>query len=127
MNKSENLVVSDLFIEIYKNFNVFNQVQNMKSLSKKELYLLLTVCIDNFSEDDPVAKINLESFSTELIDIFNLQDDKDVPFELAEIANETGDKYLETDNIIDSLGNNLPKPLNKQEVRDAKINILNKD
>lgn len=127
MNKSENLVVSDLFIEIYKNFNVFNQVQNMKSLSKKELYLLLTVCIDIFSEDDPVVKLNLESFSTELIDIFNLQDDKDVPFELAEIANETGDKYLETDNIIDSLGNNLPKPLNKQEVRDAKINILNKD
>ena len=33
------LVVSEDFVNIYKNFNVVNKVEEMKSLSEKELYL----------------------------------------------------------------------------------------
>lgn len=40
-SKDKKVVISDLFIDIYKNFNVVNQVDRMKELSKKELYLLL--------------------------------------------------------------------------------------
>ena len=34
------VIVSEDFVNIYKNFNVINQVENMKSLTERELYLL---------------------------------------------------------------------------------------
>jgi len=41
------------------------------------------------------------------------------------LIEESGDKYIETDNIVDVYGKKLPDPLTKEEVRDAKINIIN--
>ena len=46
---------------------------------------------------------------------------------LQELIKESGDKYIETDGIVDVNGNKLPEPLTKEEVRDAKINIINSD
>lgn len=125
---NKTLVVSDEFFEIFKNFNVVSQVDEMKKLSKKELYLLLTVCLDKFSDEDPVVNFNFQPFKEEVMEIFDVQDDKDSTNQtLLDLISESGDKYIETDYIVDNKGEKLPEPLTKEEVRDAKINIINKD
>jgi hypothetical protein len=125
---NKTLVVSDEFFEIFKNFNVVTQVEEMKNLSKRELYLLLTVCLDKFSDEDPVVNFNFQPFKEEVMEIFDVQDDKDSTNQtLLDLISESGDKYIETDYIVDNKGEKLPDPLTKEEVRDAKINIINKD
>ena len=122
------LVVSEDFVKIYKNFNVVNKVQEMKSLSEKELYLLLTVCLDKHDDEQPTVVYNFQPFREQVMELFEIQDDKQTlnPI-LLELIDESGDKYIETDNIVDLDGNKLPDPLTKEEVRDVKINIINSD
>ena len=126
--ETKQLKVSNEFVDIYTNFNVVTQVEKMKQLTKRELYLLLTVCLDKFSDEDPVVKHNLLPFKEEIMNIFDVQDDKDAtdPI-LIDLITESGDKYIETDNIVYSNDQKLPDPLTKDEVRDAKINIINED
>ncbi len=119
--------VSKLFFEIYKNFNVFSQVDRMNQLNDRELYLLLTLCLDKFSDEDPVVKYNLIPFKDRIMEIFDIQDDKEPTNSiLIGLIEDTGDKYIETDNLY-YRGSKLPEPLTKEEVRDAKINIIKKD
>lgn len=126
MSDKTKLTVSDEFVSIYKNFNVLDQIDNMKKLSSKELYLLLTLCLDKHSDEDPVVIHNLLPFKEECMIIFDIQDDKEVDNDIIkELVNITGDKYIDTDIIVDINGNELPEPLTKEEVRDAKINIIN--
>jgi len=126
---SENKIhVSNKFVDIFSNFNVVTQVEKMKQLTKRELYLLLTVCLDKFSDEDPVVKHNLLPFKEEIMNIFDVQDDKDaIDSVLIDLITESGDKYIETDNIVYNNDQKLPDPLTKEEVRDAKINIINED
>lgn len=120
--------VSNEFVDIFSNFNVVTQVEKMKQLTKRELYLLLTVCLDKFSDEDPVVKHNLLPFKEEIMNIFDVQDDKEATEQvLIDLITESGDKYIETDNIVYNDDQKLPDPLNKEEVRDAKINIINED
>lgn len=125
---TKNIQVSNEFVDIYTNFNVVTQVEKMKQLTKRELYLMLTVCLDKFSDEDPVVKYNLLPFKKEIMSIFDVQDDKDAtdPI-LIDLISESGDKYIETDNIVYNDDQKLPDPLTKDEVRDAKINIINED
>ncbi len=119
--------VSKLFFEVYKNFNVTSQVDRMKQLNDRELYLLLTLCLDKFSDEDPVVKYNLIPFKDCIMEIFDIQDDKEPTNSiLIGLIEDTGDKYIETDNLY-YRGSKLPEPLTKEEVRDAKINIIKKD
>ena len=126
---SENKIhVSNEFVDIFSNFNVVTQVEKMKQLTKKELYLLLTVCLDKFSDEDPVVKHNLLPFKEEIMNIFDVQDDKEATDSvLIELITESGDKYIETDYIVYNDDQKLPDPLTKDEVRDAKINIINEN
>jgi len=120
--------VSNEFVDIFSNFNVVTQVEKMKQLTKRELYLLLTVCLDKFSDEDPVVKHNLLPFKEEIMNIFDVQDDKEaIDSVLIDLITESGDKYIETDNIVYNNDQKLPDPLTKEEVRDAKINIINED
>ena len=125
---NKNIQVSNEFVDIYTNFNVVTQVEKMKQLTKRELYLLLTVCLDKFSDEDPVVKHNLLPFKKEIMSIFDVQDDKDAtdPI-LIDLITESGDKYIETDYIVYNDDQKLPDTLTKEEVRDAKINIINED
>ena len=126
--EEKTLKVSDLFVEIYTNLNVCDQLENMKNLSKKELYLLLILALDKHSEDDPVVLHNLFPWKDTALEIFNIQDDKETDIiELIELVEETGDKYIDSKIIVDSKGNKLKEPLSKEEVRDAKINITIKN
>ncbi len=128
MSEEKQLKVSNEFFDIFKNFNVVNKVEKMKLLSKKELYLLLTVCLDKHDDEQPTVVYNFQPFREEVMELFEIQDDKETlnPI-LIQLIEESGDKYIETDNIVDELGNKLPDPLTKEEVRDAKINIINDD
>jgi len=120
--------VSDNFVESYRNFNIGSQIDKMNTLSKRELYLLLVLCTDLHSEEDPVCLNNFKPFRSEIIEINEIQDDKETTNEvLKSLIEETGDKYIDVDNLVDSKGEKLPSPLEKGEVRDAKIhNILDK-
>ena len=120
--------VSNEFVDIFSNFNVVTQVEKMKQLTKRELYLLLTVCLDKFSDEDPVVKHNLLPFKEEIMSIFDVQDDKEATDSvLIDLITESGDKYIETDYIVYNDDQKLPDTLTKEEVRDAKINIINED
>ena len=126
--EEKTLKVSDIFVEIYTNLNVCSQIENMKKLSKKELYLLLIVALDKHNDDDPVVLHNLLPWKDTSLQIFDLQDDKETDIiELNELVEETGDKYIDTTIIVDSKGNKLKEPLSKEEVRDIKINITIKN
>lgn len=123
--KEKNIIVSELFVDIYRHFNVINQIEKMQTLSKKELFLLLIVVLDKFSDTDVVVKSNLIPFKSEMLEIFDLQDDKESTNKyLLELVDQTGDKYVETDFIKDNSGNSLPDPLKIEEVRDMKLKLI---
>ena len=95
MNEEEEktIVVSDLFKDIYINFNVSSQVENMKKLDKRELYLFLTYALDKHSDKDPVVIHNFQPFKDEVMEIYELQDDKEPTNDiLLALVEETGDK-----------------------------------
>lgn len=119
------IVVSDLFLDIYKNFNVLSQVDNMNKLTERELYLLLVACLDKHSDDDPVANHNYLPFEKQIMEILDVLEDKGTTNKvLLDLIDETGENYIETDGIVDSNGESLPDPLTKDQVRDAKISKI---
>jgi hypothetical protein len=122
----KDIIVSDTFMEVYKNFNVYDQVEKMKQLEPRELYLLLTLCLDKHDDDNVIVKHNLLPFRSEVLDIYDIQDDKDPGNKiLSDLIIETDDKYIETENIKDSKGNSVMDPFTLEEVRDKKIDIIN--
>ena len=54
--------VTNEFINIYRNFNVKDVSNEIKTLSQKELYLLLTLCLDKHSDDNSTVLHNFQSF-----------------------------------------------------------------
>jgi hypothetical protein len=118
------LVVSNEFVDIFRNFNVVDKIEEMKSLSKRELYLLLTVCLDKHDEEPTVIHnfMEFKDYIIEMNDLFEFnKTDNPILIELIEGG------YIETDNIVDEMGNPLPTPLTKEEIRDVRINIINGD
>lgn len=140
------LVVSDLFIEIYENFNVYNQIDKMNLLSDRELYLLLTLCLDKHAPDYPVDDIskivqynfgyseikentseNVVNIRNKFSEIYNLQDDKKVTNPIIKkLIKESGHKYIETKNIYSLGGKKLREPFTIDEIRDIKIDLIDK-
>lgn len=121
MNKE----VSDLFIDIYQNFNIINQVEKMKQLSRKELLLLLILATDSYNEDDSIVMKNFEEFGVELQIIYDClpdlsaasMDDFEISdIDMVELGKETGDKFIKVQNLVNSKGDKLPPPLSDEEV-----------
>jgi hypothetical protein len=124
----KNIVVSDQFFEIYKNFNVTTQVEEMMCLDKHELYLLLTLCLDKHDDNNVCVLNNFKAFKDEIKEILDLQEDKEVTNQyLLDLTKSTDDSYIETDNIVNSSGDKIPDPYTLQEVRDIKIDLIEKD
>lgn len=97
-------------------FNVIKQVDLIKSLSRKELMLLLVLSIDSFSEDNSVVIENVREFKSEIELIFDLQSDKEcVDSDLLALGYDTDEKYIDTSKIRDARGNALPSPLTEDE------------
>jgi hypothetical protein len=124
----KNIVVSEQFFEIYKNFNVKTQVEEMMCLDKHELYLLLTLCLDKHDDNNVCVLNNFKAFKDEIKEILDLQEDKEVTNQyLLDLTKSTDDFYIETDNIVNSSGDKVPDPYTLQEVRDIKIDLIEKD
>ncbi len=132
MEQDKKIIVSNEFVDIFRNFNVVDKIEEMKLLSKRELYLLLTVCFDKHVtdpnsqiEDQPTVIHNFLEFKDyimEINDLFeNNKTDNPILIELSEGG------YIETDNIVDENGNDLPTPLTKEEIRELRIDIINGD
>ena len=125
--KDKKIVVSNEFVDIYRNFNVGNQVHKMNALTKRELYLLLTLCLDKHSDENPTVNSNFKDFKEQCLEIFDIQDDKTSENQtILDLIKESGDQYIETDNIVDSNGDKLPDPYTKDEIRDIRIGIIEK-
>ena len=125
--KDNKIVVSNEFIDIYRNFNVGNQVHKMKALTKRELYLLLTLSLDKHSDENPTVSSNFTDFKEQCLEIFDVQDEKTTHNQtLLDLIEESDNQYIETDNIVDSNGDKLPDPYTKEEIRDIRIGIIEK-
>ncbi len=72
MYEKDTIKISEKFLEIYRNFNVSDQRDNMKQLSKEELYLLLDTCVDSHDEDDLMVCLNFSTYSNELKEILRI-------------------------------------------------------
>jgi hypothetical protein len=117
--------VSKDFVDIYLNFNVKDVTNEMRKLSQKELFLLLTFCLDKHDDEIPTVIANFKPFKDEIMEIFDILDDKSTTNKyLQQLIKETDDDYIETDNVVDEMGNKLPKPYTKAEIRNKKINLI---
>lgn len=122
---ADNVKVSNEFIEIYRNFNVSDQKSNMGKLDKKNLYLLLLLCIDKHDDDDFMVINNYSSFEKEIIEIQEHQNKTETSVkELIELKKETDNEYISTLVIRDNNGNELPALYTKDEVRNLKLNSI---
>ncbi len=132
MNKE--IVISDMFLDIYKNFNVCNQSDKIKQLSRKEILLLLILASDSFLEESTIVIDNFRDFKNELQIIHDsLPDISDDKMEITDVdiislGDQTGDKFVDTTKIVDIQGNKLPKPLSEEEAlikrREIGINTI---
>lgn len=123
--KTNKVVVTDLFMDCYKHFNVYNQVEKINQLSERELYLLLTLCLDKHDDANLVVKENFASFEKECMEIFEVQDDKEVTNQvLLDLIKETNDTYIETENIFDSEDNKVCDVFTIEEIRDIRIDLI---
>lgn len=119
------VTVSKKFVEVFKNFNVNDQIEEIKKLSKKEIYLLLAHCLDLHDENISTVKMNFQPFREEVMEIYDIQDDKETKNTiLLEIISETNDKYIDTSNLICEDGTELPTPYTKEELREVKISLI---
>jgi hypothetical protein len=110
--KDNKIVVSNEFVDIYRNFNVGNQVHKMNSLTKRELYLLLTLCLDKHSDENSTVSSNFTDFKEQCLEIFDVQDEKTTENQtLLDLIKESG---------------KLPDHYTKEEIRDIRIGIIEK-
>ena len=120
------LIVSDEFLEIYRNFNVYDQTEQINKLSDRERFLLLILCVDKHDDENPIVLYNFKPFKEEIKEIYEVQDNKETTNQvLLDLIKETDHKHVESDYIRDKDGNQVPDPFDKNEVRDKKIDIIN--
>jgi hypothetical protein len=124
MIKNE-LKVSQLFVDIFQYFNVYDQRDRMKNLSKIELYLLLDTCVDAHDEDDATVALNFSSYSLELKEILKIQsgDPSSWNVALKDLIKLTNDPVLKSEKITES-GEYLPEVFTKEQVRELKLNKI---
>jgi hypothetical protein len=122
------IVVSNKFVEIYRMLNVMVITDDIKSLSRKELFILLIITMDNHNPENKILLKNLTPFVNEMEIILELYDKGEVKdIDLISLGIQTGDEYINASVIYDEDGNNLAKPLSESEAvtLGRKLNIIN--
>lgn len=129
------IFVSSLFIEIFKNFNVSEQKDKMKELDVDELYYLLICCFDKHDPDDVIVMQNYSFFEDEIDDIYQYHKYSKITSKeecknmyifdrLSELTNLSEYNDYSIDKIKTTCVT-LPEPYTKEEVRNIKLgNIL---
>ena len=128
--EEKDVVVSDLFFDVYKNFNIYDQSERMKSLTEIELYLILS-CVCEKHEDDSIVIESLSNFEKELSNFIDFEKSGQTDVEpLISISNmfksviDSQFGGVIYSKIVDKDGNKLPDPYKKDEARDIKMSIL---
>ena len=67
---NDTFVVSEQLVDIFLNFNVSDQTEQLTKLSTKDYYVLLNLCIDLHSAEDPQV---IQNLSTSVEKISNLR------------------------------------------------------
>ena len=120
---NDTFVVSDQLVDIFLNFNVSDQTEQLTKLSTKDYYVLLNLCIDLHSEEDTQVIQNLSTSAEKISNLRTLfETGESTDEELRELSLKYG-RYL-TISVEDSLGNELPNPYTKEEVRELKLNKI---
>ena len=115
--------VSQLFVDIFQHFNVYDQRDRMKNLSRIELYLLLDTCVDAHDEDDSTVCQNFSPYMNEIKDILGIQNGYEpTDSDLKELIKLT-DPVLKSEKITES-GEYLQEVFTKEEVRELKLNKI---
>lgn len=110
------ITVSELFLDIYRLFNVSDQRERIKQLTKKEIYFLLHCAMDNHNEDDIIVIVNFSDYEFEVNEILEFQEtEKTTNQYLLDLVKETDDACIST-SVIE-----LPTPYTREEVRDLKL------
>ena len=112
---TDKITVSDLFIEIYQDLNVYHQIDKMKMLNRKELMLLLILSIDLFEVDDDMAIYNISEFEDELKIINENMNVESLDNDIIALIDDTGHRFIDTGKIRDKEGRVLTRPLTKEE------------
>ena len=126
MEKKNNKVqVSSEFVKCYEHFNVFDVISDMKLLDRRELYLLLMLCVDNHDDNNTIVLKNFSEFKEELNEILDLQENEETTNEfLLALTLETCDTAIDINNIVSVDGNKIKAPFTKEEIRDIKIDKI---
>jgi hypothetical protein len=94
----------------------------MKLLDRRELYLLLMLCVDNHDDNNTIVLKNFSEFKEELNEILDLQENEETTNEfLLALTLETCDTAIDINNIVSVDGNKIKAPFTKEEIRDIKI------
>jgi len=132
MNIPENdklVKVSDEFIDIYRNFHIYNQVDRMNKLSRVELFLLLVLAIDKYDENNNIVMDNFRPFKPEIIEILAAHEGKDYTDpDLIAAGEMTGEKYVDIYQLRKENNEALPPIYTEEEAiqlrRDHSIKII---
>jgi hypothetical protein len=126
----DKVIVSNKFIEIYKNFNVVSQIKQMEELSREELLLLLIITFRTYEFTDLVTK-TYKYFEDELLYIDScLFDYKLKDPDKLKMREVISDRYLDSEKIFDEQDNPLPPPTTEEDAKNIRRllklnNILN--
>lgn len=121
------IIVSDDFINCYLNFNVYNQIENIKKLSTQDIYFLLIISFSLHDHENPIVFCNYSEFEREIRDILSSCRDNVDSDNILRLK-----KYLEVDNltdfrihfIYDKNGKQLPNIYTKKQVREIHLNNI---
>lgn len=121
------IIVSDELIDIYLNIDKVNRIDSIKQLSKRELYILLLIVIDNHDDNNKYVKYNCRPFEKEAFEIYKVQNNEKInSVILNKLIENSSEHYIETTNIFDSEGNSLPTLNDIRSIRKYKLKVLEK-
>jgi hypothetical protein len=123
------MIVSDLFVDIYTNFNVCSQVNKIKNLRRPERLLILMSAVD-FDINNEFVSYNFRNFKNEieiLKQLYLHRNPQD--YDLLSVLRKEKNRYDRIATLHDKNGNKLI-PLTEEEAkvkrREYLINLINK-
>lgn len=124
--KKNGTIVSNKLIEIFLTINKMDKTEDMRNLPKKELYILLLLSIENYSDTNEYIVKNFTLFEEECYNIYNVQLGKGTndPY-LQMLMEETDSTFINTNKIFDDDGYIFPNLESKSSIRNYKIKTLN--
>lgn len=111
----KNKQVSDLFIDIYLNFNVTKQTERIKQLTRRELILLLILSVDKFEIDNEVTVSNFSYFEKEINILYEMESGVEIKDEDILSLKEEFGSFIDSTDILDKDGRYLISPLSEIE------------